>query len=294
MSVVYHHSGKVSSIGAIFYLLLGFGSCLVISSFYGLVVWWLHKSGGGILFSIIPLLCAGGLYGMLLGYLGKLGKVRSLGFMLKTNFGFGLLFVYVSWVTTLWLLDSELGILPSPITVVEAARELSREGLWSMFGWRPTGAILISIWILEALVILVSTILISLYRLSEDVFCEQTGSWADEKLVIEPFDPVEDIFTFRSSVLEGDFSPILELKQSDRTRYHYAAAELVGFSKNPDFKLITIKNVQKNLDPDNTNAPDEDVVVQNVITTPEINKLLTDLWIKQPAAEKRLNKVSSD
>ena len=293
MSVVYQHSGKISPIGAYCFLILSILSCVLLAAFYSFAIWWLQKSDAiAVLFNFPVILTFGGLLGLLLGYYGKFGKIRNFTFILRTAFLLALLFIYISWVTTLWLMGKSSGFLLSPLFILESAKELSENGYWMIFDWKPTGKIHFVIWCVEALAILLTTCFSSVYRISHDAYCERSESWADEKLVIDPFDPVEDVHGFRSQVLEGDFSPILELKRSERIRYHYAAVELVGFSKNPDFKLVTIKNIEKNLDPDNTNAPTDEIVIKNVITTPEINKLLTDLWVNQPAAEKRLNRKS--
>ncbi len=176
---------------------------LLVAPFLGAVYSYVsfHLSLSG-LATILFLFLAGFGTGFSLSVTGIFSKCRNLRFMTLMGLLFGTLALYVSWVVFTFLLLSEilkgenvqlsmLGIFFSPQLIWDFAREISKEGWFEIYGIIPKGALLWTLWVLEAVLLVGFSVFGARYKIRNKVFCEKCGKWA-RKYPVLMFKPSAD------------------------------------------------------------------------------------------------------
>lgn len=132
-------------------IMLGIGtiSALIVGALYGIAMFYMNFIILNILvaFLCVMLIAVFAIFG------GNTGKVNSRS--AHTMFGliFGLVAVYSSWVIWLYAVSGwDLWVLP-PSEILEIAVMISDIGVWSIFGFTPTGNLLLTFWGIEAITI---------------------------------------------------------------------------------------------------------------------------------------------
>ena len=146
----YAHSGKFGLMGPIYMLVMGTVGSLVLSAVYGYAIYYIPF----IYLNFLITLGFGACVGFLVGYGGKLGKVRNPGMLLIFGLAFGMFAEYAGWVSWIFALSKQQALALQPLDIWAVVMLVGQEGAWSIFGWTPTGASLFAIWAIEAVMII--------------------------------------------------------------------------------------------------------------------------------------------
>ncbi|HOX53732.1 MAG TPA: hypothetical protein PKY05_19795 [Fibrobacteria bacterium] len=104
-----------------------------------------------------------------------------------------------------------LELLLSPGVLFELIGKISENGTWGIRGNAVSGVFLIGIWVIETGMLLVLPLLQSTLQ-SQKPFCEVCGEWFKEE-ELPPFQYIEDVQAFKSSLENLEVSPLGALKQ---------------------------------------------------------------------------------
>ncbi|MHC4527444.1 MAG: hypothetical protein ACYS29_06170 [Planctomycetota bacterium] len=163
----YRHSGEIGVLGPAYILVLGTVGTLILSAVYAYATFYIpfvYLNG------LLTFIC-GGLVGLLIGKLAKLGKVRNPAFVLVVGFLFGLIAEYAAWTAWIFAFSRQQALVVSPSGLLAVVRLVAKEGPWSMFGWTPKGTTLYIIWAVEGAVIIGASTLVGWAVLTSAVFC---------------------------------------------------------------------------------------------------------------------------
>jgi len=209
----YKASGKFSPSSIFFFIISVVIAIPIISTAYIYLNYYVPYIYPDILFAI----GGGVLLGLVIAYVPvKLGKIRSLALAVFMAFIAACVMKYVQWCVYIPLiyepdasitqrfLDSIL-LFRSPGAIVSCAQEINQYGVWSIGsgGDAVTGVMLYAVWIIEFLIILVSTCLAACYT-PRDTFSEAANKWYKKMA-----------FNFRRSILEGRESIKASMENGD-------------------------------------------------------------------------------
>lgn len=180
---LYQHSGKV---GFSPFLLLGAGIPLMIilSCIYAYITVYNPIAGYITFLILLGYVVANG---FLIAFLGKAGKCRSRAFLLASGFVGGLFSLYFSWLFFIYALMKSAGyedvglldIALNPSAMWSAISSLNETGWFSIKGATPSGIVLWIFWAIEAIAIVLGSLLIAGVSIEDEMFCEKCETWCD-------------------------------------------------------------------------------------------------------------------
>ncbi|MCA9070535.1 MAG: hypothetical protein KDA84_16500, partial [Planctomycetaceae bacterium] len=170
----YQPSGAVPFAGTILMQLFGAISALVFGVIYAAV----DKFVPFVFLTFFAVLFYGAGVGFAVSLGAKIGKVRNTGFVLLLGTATGVLAVYFAWVFYIYF-DSKMNdLIWNPLEIFEHMRLFSNIGLWSIGSWTPTGFWLWSVWIFEAVFIVLLSLAISISN--DTPFCDDCNCWTQK------------------------------------------------------------------------------------------------------------------
>lgn len=108
------------------------------------------------------------------------GKVRNRLVSMVLSVMLGLLAVYATWVSFIWILAKQDGmdlLVFSTTELIEIMGLISEQGLWELKGGvKPTGLALQAFWLIEALIIVGGVV--SPFLEAEVPYCEECSQWS--------------------------------------------------------------------------------------------------------------------
>jgi len=129
-------------------------------------------------FNIFAPIVFGGLIMFSVSNIAAMLKVRSVNAMRAGGFVSGLAGMYAAWVWYIYAITKFKVLMLNPYGLARATQALAVTGVWTFYGFRPTGIGLYVIWIAEAVcVVLISSQAPPL----KFQFCEGCNEWIDEK-----------------------------------------------------------------------------------------------------------------
>jgi len=128
--------------------------------------------------------------GMSVAWACKLSKCRSPKFVGTLGLIIGLLGFYLSWAAFEYVLfqrwdeageASLTALMLSPRAIWGLASAINEEGWYSIRDWTPSGIVLWLFWAIEAVIVVLGSMLIASGSAEDDVFCENCDAWCDRE-----------------------------------------------------------------------------------------------------------------
>jgi hypothetical protein len=214
----YQPSGKIGCLGLPLLLLVGIPCILVLGFVYGYAIYYIPF----IYFNFFIVLGYGGVTGFVVGKLARLGKVRNGKIIFFSGLLAGLLAEYTGWIAWLTAMAGDLWMLGGflfPSEVLSLIRVLNQEGAWSILGVTPTGWFLYLIWIVEAIMVIGTAVLLCAGTGLGDPYCEKCKRWVDQEEMITLLEQVADPNMLKAKLEKGDYASILSLKKASGDRF---------------------------------------------------------------------------
>ena len=278
----YRHSGRAPLMGLILVGLAGLVAVPILGLIYGVLI------------RFIPFVYINGL--IVLGYVfaisfilskaAKIGKVRNPILMGLAALFFGVLADYVGWVSWLAAVFRDPLFLVEfffPFDILYYISLVAQEGAWTISGTTPTGGILYTLWLLEAIAVIGGTTYIVVTgELAETPFCEESDAWAEKRSQIGVFKPIANPVQFKHAIAQGDFSAFFrELKLAQQGDMQFTSLEVNECEHCRQFATLDVRNVALKVDKKGNVETKIKPIISKLIVTPH---QLTDLR-KLSAAE---------
>lgn len=270
----YKHSGKFGLMGPIYMFMIGAVGTLVLSAIYGYAIYYIPF----IYLNFLITLGFGACVGILVGYGGKLGKVRNSGLLLIFGLIFGILAEYAGWVSWVFAVSKQQALALQPLDIFAVVRLVGQEGAWSIFGWTPTGAALFAIWGIEAIMIIGTSTLASWGVVSSTPFCEHCNRWVEDRNSITPLEPIVDPDQFKSKLERNGAEVVKALKKVKAENDAYTQLDLINCPGCEYSYYLSLKSINVEVDSKGKEKKDENDIVENYILTTDSYRTISQSW----------------
>lgn len=198
--VPFRLSGRVPPWGPAVMLAVGALIAAPLGLFYGYVT------------AINPLIYVGALitiaFGALVGaaaaHGARLGKVRSLPVAALGSLGVTAVAQYVGWIGWFRGFAGEWIVTPEDISLCLAL--VLDEGAWSVWSFTPTGPLLATVWIAEALIVTAASVGMTYALMELRGFCEACDRWTEDSPTV--FLPHTSAARVRALTRAGDLTAL--------------------------------------------------------------------------------------
>jgi hypothetical protein len=270
----YEHSGKFGLIGPIYMFIFGAVGTLVLSAIYGYAIYYIPF----IYLNFLITLGFGACVGILVGYGGKLGKVRNSGLLLIFGLIFGILAEYAGWVSWVFAFSKQQALALHPLDIFAVVMLVGQEGAWSIFGWTPTGAALFAIWGIEAIMVIGTSALASWGVVSSTPFCEHCNRWVEDRNSITPLEPIVDPDQFKSKLERSGAEVVKALKKINAGNDAYTQLDLINCPGCEYSYYLSLKSINVEVDSKGKEKKDENDIVENYILTTDSYRTISQSW----------------
>ncbi len=182
-SLYYQESGRLNPGKYVVTTILGVALAIILGYVYSLLIYFIPL----VYFNVIICFGFGVVMGGLVMVFSRFGDSRNQKGRIVQSLIFSLVAYYFHWVAYLIILINgevaspdiyfnNLFLSFDPAFMLELIMEINAEGVWSMFGINFTGGALLTVWVIEALLILGIPIVMVL-RFEPLPFSELNGKW---------------------------------------------------------------------------------------------------------------------
>jgi hypothetical protein len=279
----YKHSGGVGPFALVMVPLLSALAALIFSIPYAYGVYYIPL----IYIKFFLTLGFGFALGITVGWLGKLFKVRNMFFMSFIGLLAGAVGAYGMWVAWFFAViqyeTGVLGLILSPMALLEIMRGLAVEGVWSIKGSTPTGWALYSVWIVEAGMVILMSAAVAASYLNDRFFCERCERWMSPSEVFSNLEPLagERWHAIVSDLERGEMGSLLAVQSvpmSAALRTEVALYRCPGCDNN---HLLSAKLIQMTLDAQGKTSKTEHALAHGLILKREHHEALKGLALVQ-------------
>ncbi len=265
-SIYYTHSGHIGVVGPPFMTVVGFVSAVVLGAVYGYLVWY----NPFIYINFFATLIYGGLCGAAVGLAAKYAKVRSGWFVALFGLAVGLFCLYTGWVAWIYALSEQRYFLPtSPDGFFTVIGGIAEEGVWTIFGWTPDGGALYAVWTVEAIMIVGSALMGSIFLVEEsaNTFCDNCNKWAEDVYTSPLLADIEDPAAFKLQLERAEYRPLIDLEPAGAVEAPGAYTRLMvqGCKKCGNFFCLDVKRVALSKDDKGKLKEDETLLIDNLL-----------------------------
>ena len=270
----YRHSGRVPTMGTVWMLIGGGVVASVISFLYALLDYYNPL----VYFTFIGTIVFGLTTGGAVMWGGILGKVRNNQFSFIVGIVLGLFAIYMAWVWFIWLLVEE--IIFEPGALFQAMQFVGEVGVWSIRNWQPTGWALYCFWLVEAGVIMCSTVMVSAGN--DDPFCEDCNEWTEEQEGVALLQ-VTDNAMLKAALEQERYEVLSQVPVAPADSTDCLHVNTHTCSKCSESHYLTIEQVTVTIDEKGNDDTDKTDVLKNLWVPAEVVENL--LSAKAEAAE---------
>ncbi len=263
-NVYYKHSGAIGWTGPIYMVIFGTVVTLVLSIIYGYAIYNIPF----IYLNFFITLFYGAIVGYTISFAGELGKVRNMGILVLFGFVFGLLAEYAGWVSWISAAIGEFAILTiffSPGVILYIIQVGAEEGIWSIFGWTPTGLALYIIWGIEAIMVVGAVVLTAIGSLIFTPFCERCNRRVEQKETISLLEPITNPNELKAQLEQGNYTSLNVLKRVEAGSKLNTELELSQCPTCQQFHLLTVKSVTIKVDSKGEGETERNNIVKNLL-----------------------------
>lgn len=266
----YSHSGAVPPLGAIAALIVSLAAAMVCGILYAYAFAYIPH----IVLNIAVTLVFAGALGFVVSQAAERAKLRNnifVGCLAAMTALFGL---YVYWGAYIWALvgfqnAAKIGLHAFyPPVIFEFGQHFFNKGTWSFTEDHPvTGWFLASLWILEAVVVVGLTVIVSQWN-AEQPFCEACRCWTQTqrgvaRLLATGGEPEW------TDVLGGDLPALAAFSPAPPGSYLYVRLDLARCPQCEHTRLLTISQVSLRTDDKGKTTEVTRALVTNAILTPD-------------------------
>jgi hypothetical protein len=265
-SMYYRHSGGFSSSRLALFLPIGLVLAIVLGVAYGYLFAYLPVVG------YISFILAAG-FGLAVGFgivfLAGLAHVRSRPVMILLTLLVAGVAYYTSWVAWVHAIAgrADVGIpfgelATSPGLLWSLISAINENGVMSISGWIPQGAILWLFWFAELLLIFVPALITVMNVRSSAVYCEACKAWCTQAPAIDL--SVADLDGMAPRLEAGDVQTLMALPPRDPDAAAWTRVEVMrcGCTKT---NTLTVKSVWIETDDEGAESEKDAVVINRLI-----------------------------
>lgn len=290
MNSYYTPSGRYSPTSLVFLLILCSTAFPILGGLYTYAIWYIPFIYVNFLVTAAFAFGIGFLMNKLVFRLGKVRNLKLAVFL--TVFG-AVAAMYAHWVVWADLiinstevmgtermgivksstnLDQLLPIAAHPGLLFDLMVEVNEYGTWGLFNATVSGLFLWIIWALEAIIVVVGSIMFSVGQ-AKQPFCERSDKWFKERQlpamssIISKEDLVEELEQGKDQILSTLFLHDIVV---DNTSY----SQFTVFSSDHDENYLSVQNMKKVVDNKGEVKYDEDPIIELISISPKTLKLL--------------------
>lgn len=259
----YKESGKIPPFAPLIIILIGILAVPILSFIYSYATFYIPFIYANFFITI----AFGILIGLVVSFAGKLGKVRNKSLLIIFALLFAILAEYFAWVAWIYAYSEQTAFIWHPLDVLEVMKLILPEGTWSIGKAQAPvrGTFLALVWIAEAVIILVSSII---FPSMTSVFCEECNCWIKDEKNLSHLEPVEDVEEFKTQLEQRQYSALLNLAKVDESSTVYTEVDFGMCDKCKNLSYMTVKaiTVKKN-SKGKENKTEKDIVEKLIIDT---------------------------
>ena len=301
MAKYYNPSGKFDPKAFIYFILIAIIALPLLGLAYAYAIWYIP-------FIYINFIIAGA-FGFIIAWLIskfviKLGKVRN-NFLAK---GFailaGIIALYFHWVVWVDLVlnisdtmgNSRIGIAVSnvqadhlitlatnPSSLLELIAEISKVGTWGIRSATVSGAFLVVVWIIEAIIIIGATYLFT--HGSDEPFCELSNQWFKSK-TLPVFNYIENRPKLVADLEQSNPDAFNDLSYTTNIEKNHSLFTIYSSTQNENYLSVT--NRRAKFDKDGKLDFDDTVIINHIYINNELKEKLLH-FKEQTIKEEDLN-----
>lgn len=227
------------------------------------------------------------------------GKVRNSFVGLLVGLFCGLVGLYVSWLTFLWIVSeypppAEMLNLLNPRVFFLVLQGIGEAGLWEIKGGTPKGWGLYSFWIIEAAIVVLGTALIAWKH--DSPFCERCECWADDHECAAKLPVTDDLDGLKIDLENEMYDRLLELAERPVPPEHHIKMKLASCSQCEESTWLTLERIVTTVNgKGESNTSTESFIHQLAIPRDTADALKNLAANDNPlSALKQFNKVEDD
>ncbi len=241
-ALYYRHSGRFSPVSLLITAAVGVIGAMVLGFAYGVIVFYMPI----VYINALLTVGLGAGLGVLVRTIAMSMSVRNVPVVLLVAIITGLVAEYAAFVGWVAAVAQWNVVIINPGTLMPVLEALAEQGVWSMKGSTVKGAFLVGIWIIEGLVIIGTTLYFARDVLHRTPYCESCNRWLRDVSLVGPFKPVADGASLRTSLEQGDFAALGEVKPLDaeEPNDYFAEYELINCPSCDEMAVVTIRNVR--------------------------------------------------
>ena len=226
-------------------IIMGLIAAFVLGGLYGLAV----SYNPFIYINFLMTCCTGLVTGALVATVAKKSKTTSRISISLMALLSGLLAAYVEnavyvhiEVKTVYPI-SVYELLTHPHVLLGFMQLIAEQGAWSFKGTTPTGWELYSIWLIEAAVIMASSVYAAARSIMRSAFCAIDNQWMDKVTTISDLELLQkvNLSELQKQVLNGNISNLLELNPHPSGTLERTVIEIIECSICHSQKLLNVK-----------------------------------------------------
>ena len=266
-NLYYKHSGAIGLMGPVYMLVFGVVSAVILGAIYAYLIYYIPF----IYLNFFFTLGCGGIVGYLVGLGAKLGKTRNPTVVVLIGLIVGLLASYVGWVVWLYALTEHQALLLMPNELLQFLGLIAVDGVWSLFGWTPTGMALYAVWALEAIMIvgLCATLAWTVVNMP---FCERCNKWIEAEESIGPLAPIANPDELKAQLERGDYTFFDSLKKNTDAESSHAKVSIRHCPGCLQAFFLSVKSVAVKLDSDKKKEEEETTIIENLIISSDLHR----------------------
>ncbi len=271
INTVYQHSGKINLTGLILPVLVGVIGALVLGAIYGYAIFYIPF----IYLNFFIVLGYGLSLGYIIGKASEWGLLRNLKLVYLLGFLLGVFAEYTGWVAWIYASTEQQILLLNPFEIWALLKFAALKGVWSIFGWTPTGFFLYLFWAIEAVMIVGACTMMAGSNLSSTAYCEDCKKWLKDKTTIKPLTPLTEPDNTLSEIQQGSFGSLFALKKIGVLLPFYTRLELTECPGCRQLHLLTVDSVEVTKDKDSNDEENVTSLIGNfIIDTSTYHKLM--------------------
>ena len=253
----YQPSGAIPILGLVLVPLLGIPVTLLLAGIYGT----LEASNPFIYISFLGTLGVGFGIAFTINFVSYMTNVRNRVFTLLNGVAQGGVAVYFSWVFSLWAYSEfqDEYLIWNPVVLVQMIGVLADVGLWSIFGFTPTGWVIYLVWLAEAGIILL--LAAAATSGNPNPYCEDCDCWAEqqEDVLVLPAAAAE---TLADLLVSEQYKVLFEHQDELVDSDDYLTVDLYCCPQCEGSNFLAVRHLETSYDDDGDPDVDDETIVE--------------------------------
>jgi hypothetical protein len=267
----YRHSGKFGPRGPVAAVI----AALVLGFPLGLAYGYLMKWIPSVLLRIFGTVAYGVVFGFLVAWLMRWGKVRHTFFAGLCGAVAGLIALFFAWNGHVHTIFKAAPLLCPPSAMLGCMGHLYEHGSWGLRGsGNVTGVALAIVWAVEGVMIVGLSALLPFSGIADTPFCEQNQCWLNEEKKIDTLEAFNDPEQ-QAAFKRGDLGPLTQARPRNPDSATFARLTLKHSPRCDVFCTVRIENVTLKKDKDGNTNESKTELTRNLVLPQSMLGLIT-------------------